>query len=189
LVADESNGDRPSITEVEGTIAHFEMAYSPEKSERLRFGPPLRERLPSLAFLGVAFGLALLVFGAYAGWARGSVYTFIVERDMGRPVSSIALTFVIVVSALATVVRAQMRGVTVHADGVEARYILPMGIPRVRKWAWPQIHRVIFSQRSIAFELWDGTFEHLPDVAAPARLGATLEAVARTRSIQVTHLA
>ena len=86
-----------------------------------------------------------------------------VEKDRGRPLSASVLAVIVVVSALATVLRTHMRGVLVSDDWVEARYLLPLGIPRARRWAWAQVLRVVLDGTRVAFELWDGSFERLPD--------------------------
>ena len=41
-------GDRISVTDVNGSIARFEMSYSPPGDyPRAKFGPPWRSRIPS----------------------------------------------------------------------------------------------------------------------------------------------
>ena len=65
MIETADDGDRPSITEVNGTVARFEMAYNPNPDDRFVFGPPVWQRLPSLLFLGFAATLAvatMLVF-------------------------------------------------------------------------------------------------------------------------------
>ena len=42
----DDDGDRISVTDVNGTVARFEMTYSPPAGERLKFGPPLRRPHP-----------------------------------------------------------------------------------------------------------------------------------------------
>ena len=86
------------------------------------------------------------------------------------------LAFFIFLSGVGTLVRARMRGVVVHVDGLEARYLLPMGVPRVKRWAWAQIERVLIDDEGAMLELWDSTYERLPDVARPGELGALLGA-------------
>src|ERR1700679_2431050 len=55
------DGDRISVTDVNGTVARFEMAYSPVESDRLRFGPPVRQWIPSLVFLAAAIAMVSTV--------------------------------------------------------------------------------------------------------------------------------
>ena len=106
-----------------------------------------------------------------------------------RIILSFVLAFFIFLSGVGTLVRARMRGVVVHVDGLEARYLLPMGVPRVKRWAWAQIERVLIDDEGAMLELWDSTYERLPDVANPGELGALLERIAASRRIVVTRLA
>jgi hypothetical protein len=80
-----------------------------------------------------------------------------------------------------------MRGVVVSDDWIEARYLLPLGIPRARRWAWPQVLRVVIDDTRIGVELWDGTFERLPDVANATGLVQLVVQHARRRRIDVTE--
>ena len=102
--------------------------------------------------------------------------------------SAAGLALIVFVSAVATVIRSHMRGVIVRDDGVEARSLLPLGIPRVKRWMWAQILRVIVSRDSVAIETWDGGYERLPDVAEPKKLTELLISIANARKIQVTEL-
>ena len=125
-----ADGDRISITEVNGTVAQFEMTYSPPVGARAKFGPPWRARLPSAAYLLGALVLGALVVYAYAAAPSSSaLFVWVVEGDRGRPLSAGVLAGAILVSALATVVRTHMRGVLVSDQWIEARYLLPFGIP------------------------------------------------------------
>src|SRR6202041_118093 len=47
-LADPASGDRISVTDVHGTVARFEMAYSPVEGDKFSFGPPLYQRIPPL---------------------------------------------------------------------------------------------------------------------------------------------
>jgi hypothetical protein len=184
----DDTGDRESITEIRGTVARFEMTYSPERGERVKFGPPLRVLVPGFLYLGLAVLAALLIFTAHAGAHGTSLYTFIVEGDRNRPIGSIAFAIVLVTSALATVLRAQMRGVIVHGDGLESRDIALLGVPRIRRFAWAQIDRLVVSETEVMLELWNGTYEKLPAVARPESLVMLLERIAIGRNIQLTRL-
>jgi hypothetical protein len=177
-----------SITDVHGSVAHFEMAYEAPTGERRSFGPPFRERLPSLLFLGIALALCAVTFAGYNAAPGTKLYRWIPEGDKDRPFSASGLAFIVLLSAIATTVRAHLRGVVVHADGIEARYLLPLGFPRVRRWTWAQVHRVIASHDAVAFELWDGTYERLPAVAQNAELTRMLIGIATSRKVPVTRL-
>lgn len=185
----EDEGDRPSITEVNGTVAQFEMTYSPPVGARAKFGPPWKTRLPSAAYLLGALVLGALVLYAYTAAPSSSVvFGWVVEGDRGRPISAGVLAVVILVSAFATVLRTHMRGVLVSEQWIEARYLLPLGIPRARRWAWAQVHRVIVDGPRLALELWDSSFERLPEVERSFELTDLVLQQARMRRIAITVL-
>jgi hypothetical protein len=185
-LADE--GDRISVTDVNGTVARFEMAYSPTESDRFRFGPPMRQRLLSLIFLAFALGMvSVVLYGESSGSGTG-LSTWLAEQDRGRPIGSLGLSFVILACALGTVARAQMRGLVIRADGVEARYLLALGVPRICRWTWAQVERIIFDDASVMFELWNGEYERLPEVRDHAGMCELLERIAAGRKIRVTKL-
>jgi hypothetical protein len=186
----DAEGDRVSITDVNGTVARFEMTYEPPApGARTKFGPPLRSRIPSAIYLGAALVLGAVVAYAYTLAPSSSrVFGWVVEGDRGRPLPANVLATIVVVSALATVVRTHMRGVLVSDDWIEARYLLPLGIPRARRWAWPQVLRIVVDDVRVAFELWDGTFQRLPEVAKPHELLRLIMQHAHRRRIDVTVL-
>jgi hypothetical protein len=186
----DDDGDRVSITDVGGTVAHFEMTYSaPTSARRTKFGPPLRSRLPSAIYLLGALTLGAAVLYAYTVAPSSSrLFVWAVEGDRDRPVSAMILAVVIVVSALGTVLRTHMRGVLVSDQWIEARYLLPLGIPKARRWGWPQVLRVVVDDTRIALELWDGSFEKLPEVASQGELARLVLQQAQRRQIDVTVL-
>ncbi len=187
--SNEDDGDRPSVTDVNGTIARFEMTYSPPTGERTKFGPPLSSRIPSAIYLVAALVLGAVVAYAYTVASSGTrLFAWIVEGDRGRPLPASVLAVIVVVSAFATVLRTHMRGVLVSDDWIEARYLLPLGIPRARRWAWAQVLRVVLDGTRIAFELWDGSFERLPAVAKGRELVELVLRHAERRRIDVTVL-
>jgi hypothetical protein len=190
LIDETKDDDRPSITETDGKVVRFEMSYSPpDEGARVKFHAPMRVRLPSLLYLALGLSIFGVVFAAYYGLSSSSfLFQWVVEGDRGRPIGSQVLATIVLVSAVATVIRAQMRGVVVSADWIEARYLLAMGIPKTKKWGWPQVHRVIVDKDAIAFELYDGSFEKLPAVAEPSKLRDHLLYYATKRRIQVTSL-
>ncbi|HEX7664435.1 MAG TPA: hypothetical protein VF407_07995 [Polyangiaceae bacterium] len=181
-------GDRPSITEVNGTVARFDMSYPAQDEGPVTFGPPLRQRIPSFLYMTVAVAAAIVVFSAPA-MARGSlIFRWVVEGDRGRPVSAAFLAVIVVASALGTVIRAHMRGVIVKKEGLEARYLLALGFPRIKKWTWAQVHRMVVDDTGVMLELWNSTYARLPEVADPKGLAALLESIGHARAIQVTRL-
>jgi hypothetical protein len=189
----DEEGERPSITDVNGTVARFEMAYEPSPKERHPFGPPLRSRIPSLVYLCVGIALLSVVGIAYSSSGHGSLYDFFVEGDRFRAVRSPVLATMVLVSGLATVLRAHMRGVIVHGDGLEMRDVMILGIPTVRRWAWAQVHRIIVDDTQprtrVAVELWDNSHVKLPEVARGRELADLLERIGAARRIATTRLA
>ncbi len=184
----ESGEVRDSITEVRGTVARFEMSYSLSPSGKLTFGPPMRALLPSYGYLALALAILGLVMAAHAMSPDSRLYIWLVEGDKTRPLSSMALALILLVSAIGTVIRSQMRGVIVHRDGVEARYLMALGIPRIRQWTWAQMSRLIIDEKHVLLELWDSRYERLPEVAAPGELGELLERLGAAHGIQITRL-
>jgi hypothetical protein len=178
---DADDGDRPSITEVNGTVARFEMAYNPNPNERFAFGPPIWQRLPSLLFLGFAAVLGAAALVAHNGSTQTPLFRFIVTENRTP------LVIVIVLAAIATFIRSGLRGVVVTRDGVETR-TLAMGFPRVKKFRWAQIDRVVLDKQDVLFELWNGTYERLPRVREGEKMVDLLERVAIGRGRQVTRL-
>jgi hypothetical protein len=92
---------------------------------------------------------------------------------------------VLCIGAVASVLRGSMRGVRVFGDGVEAREVTQLFVPRVRRYRWPQMALIVLDQRHVAVELWDGQRAVLPAVGDRDGLVATLERVAAARDIPV----
>jgi hypothetical protein len=182
------DGDRVSVTDVNGTVARFEMAYSPADSDRFRFGPPMRQRVASLVFLAIAIGMVAVVLYGESSSSESALSEWLAQQDQGRPIGSLGLSLIITLCALGTVARAQMRGVIVRAEGVEARYLLALGVPRIKKWAWAQVERVIVDDESVMFEMWNGEYERMPEVRDHAGMCHLLERIAAGRKIRVTKL-
>jgi len=172
------------------------MTYRPER--RVAFGPPLRERAPSLAY----FAFALLVTGVIIYGQNASsgswLFEYVVEGDRHRLVPSSVCAIILFLSALAAVLREQMRGVIVHPEGLELRELFGFGLPRVRRLAWTQIDRVAVpsaearaealkegKSRSIRLDLWDGSRTWLPEVSNLMELAVMLERVALARAIPI----
>jgi hypothetical protein len=186
-VIDSDDGDRPSITDVNGSVAKFEMAYNPEKSDRFAFGVPLLTRIPGYAFLAFAAVIALTVLSAYYGSSNSSLYIWVVEGDRHRVFGSGPLAFIIAFAALGNVLKTALRGVIVTGDAVEARFLVA-GFPRVKRWTWSQIDRLVVDDEDVMLELWDGTYEKLPRVRDAKKLVDLLAGIATARGRAVTRL-
>jgi hypothetical protein len=188
MIESTDEGDRPSITEVNGTVAKLTMAYSPGEGERFAFGAPLSQLLPSLVYLGFALAVTGVILAAYNGSSNSSLSVWVVEGDRGRLITSMQLVFLLLATAVAAVARGALRGVIVTGYGIETR-TLNAGLPRVRKWAWTQIDRLIVDDRDVMLELWNGTYERLPAVRDGKGLAELLERIAAARGRPVTRLA
>src|SRR5271163_2104861 len=168
----------------------FDMTYRPER--RIAFGPPLRQRLPSFAYLVFALVVCgVIVYGQHAP-SSSAVFHYVVERDNGRIIPASVCAIILICSSLAGVLREQMRGVILHPEGIDVRELLSLGWPRVRRFHWSQIDRVfvpsaegVTEAKTIRLDLWDGTRTWLPDVARASELGMMLERVALARAIPI----
>ena len=180
--------DEPSITGVHGSIARFEMSYDPNTPDPVAYGPTRLQLIPSYLYLAITLGFTLVVASAYVLGPMSRVGVWVFEGDRDRPFPAIVLAVVLLVSGIATVWRARMRGVVVHPEGLEARYVMALGLPRVRKWTWAQIDRFIIDDEGIMIELWNGDYERLPDVAKAASLRGALAQIATMRKKELTIL-
>jgi len=159
------------------------MTYRPRESV---FGPPLLDRMPSIAYLAAALGIGVLVLVGEQSSSGSWAFHYVVEQDAGRVMSIRTFAVIIFVSALASVVRAGMRGVRIYPDGVEAREVLSFIVPKLRRYRWPQIERILLDGAShIAFDLWDGSRAYLPKVSDRPGLEAALSQVAAARAIPI----
>src|ERR1700679_1255444 len=118
----------------------FDMTYRPER--RISFGPPLRQRLLSFAYLAFALAVCgVIVYGQHA--PSGSIlFHYVVEGDSGRIIPSSVCAIILICSAFAGVIREQMRGVILHPEGIDVRELLSLGWPRVRRFHWSQIDKI-----------------------------------------------
>jgi hypothetical protein len=160
----------------------FDMTYRPRESV---YSVPWRERLLSLLYLAAAVTtIVLVVIGEHS--APGSwLYDYVVVQDRGRLLGSRAFATVLTIGAIASVLRGSMRGVRIFGDGVEAREITQLFVPRVRRYRWPQMALIVLDQPHVAVELWDGQRAVLPAVGDREGLVAALERVAAARDIPV----
>lgn len=168
------------------------MTYRPER--RVSFGPPLRQQAMSLAYLGFALIIsAVIIYGQQLAPSGSRLFQYVVEGDRHRLIPSSVCAIILFGSALAAVLREQMRGVVLHPDGIEMRELLAMGWPRVRRFHWSQIDRVFVppaaeqaaAAKAIRLDLWDGSRTWLPLVAKADELGILLERVALARAIPI----
>jgi hypothetical protein len=178
------------------------MTYRPEGS--VSFSPPFAERIPSFSYLLFALAVTgLIVYGQNAP-SNTWIFQYVVEGDRNRLISSSVCAIILFCSALAAVLREQMRGVIVHPDGIEMRETLPLGWPRIKRVHWSQIDRVFVPSstgegaaekaqqdrddakgRSIRLDLWDGSTAWLPVVADVMGLAMMLEKIALARAIPI----
>jgi hypothetical protein len=188
VIESSDEGDRSSITDVNGTVAKFEMAFSPERSDRFAFGAPMLARIPGYIFLGFAATVALTVLAAYYGSSNSSLYIWVVEGDKHRVFGSGPLAFIILFAAVGNVIKTALRGVILTKDAIEVRVLLTGGLPKVKRWTWAQIDRVVLDHEDVMLELWDGTYERLPKVRDGQRLADMVAGIATARGRAVTRL-
>jgi hypothetical protein len=160
----------------------FDMTYRPRESV---YSVPWLERVPSLVYLALAVvTIVLVVIGEHSppdSW----LFNYVVVQDRFRLLGSRAFAIVLTIGAVASVMRGNMRGVRIFGDGVEAREITQLIVPRVRRYRWPQMALIVLDQPHVAVELWDGQRAVLPAVGDRDGLVATLERVAAARDIPV----
>jgi hypothetical protein len=173
----------------------FEMSYRPDST--MAFGPPLKERLPWIVYFTFALGVVgLIVYGQNAP-TNSTLFRYVVEEDRHRIMPASVCAIILFCSALAGLLRDQMRGVVVRPDGIEIRELLAFGIPRVTRWTWSQIDRMRLPttddpnsetpilRGGVTFDLWDGSAKLLPTVNNLLGLALVLERVALARSIPI----
>jgi hypothetical protein len=159
------------------------MTYRPAESF---FAAPWPARVPSLAYLALALGWAGLVLLAEQSPSNSWLYVKLVEEDVHHIVSARTMAAVLLFSAVASVARASMRGVRIRGDSVEFRDVVTLGWPKVKRYKWAQIDRILLDRpQHVAFDLWDGTQTSLPRVGNHAGLSSALEKVAHARAIPV----
>ncbi len=161
----------------------FDMSYRPAETS---FGPPLVAHLPSLVYLGVAVTAGILVFLGERAPAGSFLYNQVVERSLQGFIGARAVAGILMLGACASLLKTSMRGVRIKGDGLDFRDVVSLGIPRMRRFKWAQIDRIILDgQRTIALELWDGTQAFLPEVNERDKLATALEKVGHARAIPV----
>jgi hypothetical protein len=161
----------------------FDMTYRPVETT---FGPPLRAKIPSFIYVAAAVVGIMTVIAAERSPHDSWLFVNVVERGARGLIGARTLAVLLAVGALSSMLRASMRGVRVRGDGIEYRDIISLGLPRLRRYRWAQIDRVILDlPQAVALDLWDGSRAFLPTVADRNGLAATLEKVATARAIPV----
>jgi hypothetical protein len=159
------------------------MTYRPAETA---FGPPFRVKIPSFVYLFLALAAVMTVLLAEKSPAGSWLYVNVVARGAHGFIGARAVALMLVLGAIASLVRANMRGVRLRSDGVEYRDIVAMGLPKLRRYRWAQIDRIVLDlPECIAFDVWDGSRAFLPAVADRGGLAAALEKIAAARAIPV----
>jgi hypothetical protein len=159
------------------------MTYRPAETA---FGPPFIVHLPSIVYVVLALTAVVVVLLAEQAAPGSFLYREVILRGAHGFIGSRTFAALLVAGAVASVVRTSMRGVRIRADGLEFRDVFALGIPRLRRYKWAQIDRILLDgPRSIVVELWDGTRADLPEVGDRVRLAAALEKVGHARAIPV----
>jgi hypothetical protein len=160
----------------------FDMTYRPNEST---FGPPFAARIPSFLYLLLAVAGVGAVLAAEHSPSNSWLYVNVVERGVRGFVSARLCAGLLLLGALSSLLRTNMRGVRVRADGVDYRDVATLGWPRARRFKWAQIDRIVLDLPYIALDLWDGTRSFLPAVEDRAALATVLEKVGHARAIPV----
>ncbi len=159
------------------------MSYVPVG--RRAFGPPARAWI----FPGIYVALALVFLGlvliAEASPSSSWLFQYVVAGDVHRIVSARVLAIIAVLGGVAALVRTGMRGVVMHPDGVEARYVETLGWPRVRSCTWMEVDHVVIDDHDVSLHLWNGSTILLPRVADRNGLINGFERVASSKTITI----
>ena len=145
------------------------------------FGPPRRALLGSWLHCSLALVVASLVFGAKFGLFGGVIYDFFFVQKRMIDAETLAAGFIL--SAVASFLRARMRGVHLRSGWLEYRDVINSIWPKVRRLRWTQVDEIHFFSDAIALELWDGTTQVLPEVRQFDDLSSRLTEIAKARSI------
>ena len=161
----------------------FGMSYAPQG--RRAFGPPVRSWIWPTGYALVGALTVVVVLWAQLFPNQTWLFRYIVEGDAHRIIGARSLSIILLLSGLASLVRTAMRGVVVHPEGIEARYVKSLGWPKVKNCTWMEIDNVVFEATSVGFRLWDGSSMWLPEVADAAGLKRVLEGIASARAIPI----
>lgn len=157
------------------------MTYRPTEEF---FGPPLSARIPAFIHGGLSVLLLGLVFAVERGPKDAALYQYMFQKKHLIDTHLAASLFAL--SSVLSMLRDSMRGVRIRPNFVEYRELLSAMWPKVRRYRWAQIDRVVFEPSgSILVDLWDGRREILPEVRDPGELRVVLERLALARAIPV----
>lgn len=164
----------------------FDMTFRPEESRR--FGPERKTCVPSYVYLGLSFGFVFFVAYGYVSAPGSFAHRYVIEASGQRMISAATFATIILASGLGAVLRAHMRGVVVHPDGIETLDILALGWPKIERYGWAQIDKLHFDAGKdlISVDLWNGQTTVLPRVADRSDLVQALAYVAEARAIPYT---
>ncbi len=164
----------------------FDMTFRPEESRR--FGPERKTCVPSYLYLALSFGFVFFVAYGYVATPGSFAHRYVIEAGSQRMISAATFATIILASGLGAVLRAHMRGVVVHPDGIETLDILALGWPKIERYGWAQIDRLHFDAGKdlISVDLWNGQTTVLPRVAERSDLVQALAYVAEARAIPYT---
>jgi hypothetical protein len=161
----------------------FDMTYRPAETS---FGPPLVAHVPSLVYLAVAITAIVLVFLGERAPAGSFLYNQVVERSLSGFIGARTVAGILFIGACSSLLKTSMRGVRIKGDGLDFRDVVALGLPRLRRYKWAQIDRILLDgPRTIVLELWDGTQAYLPEVNDRDKLASALEMVGHARAIPV----
>ena len=157
------------------------MTYRPAESF---FGPPLIVRVPSILYAVLALAVVVMVASAEMGPPGSFLRAYMIERP--HPISARTFAIMVVIGAVASILRSGMRGVRIRGDAVEYRDVVSWTWPRIRRFKWAQIDRITLSSDMVSLDLWDGTHQELPPVSDAEGLSRVLEKVAAARAIPIS---
>jgi hypothetical protein len=106
------------------------MTYRPRESV---YSVPWLERVPSLIYLAAALVTVVLVVIGENSPPGSWLHEYVVVQDRSRLLGSRAFATVLSIGAISSVLRGSMRGVRIFGEGVEAREITQLFVPRVRR--------------------------------------------------------
>lgn len=157
------------------------MTYAPKR--RRAFGPPLRTWIFPAIYAVCSLAFLTIVMLGHMAPSNTWLFRYIVEGDKHRILGAQALATIVAAGGVAALIRTGMRGVIIHPDGIEARYVFGLGWPKVRNCTWMEIDRLVFDAGRVRLHLWDGTIYSLPQVRNAEGLEQAIERVATARAI------